>query len=160
MAKGTGKAFEEDFKRSLCKTIYPLRLKDSASSWNGGTMSRFTIKNPCDFVLYNPSNRQMYMLELKHTNSKSLPFGNIKKNQIEGLTKSDKFGIVSGFVIKTKDGTFYLDIKDFNEFVATTSRKSIPLELLSTKGIFIPSEKIRKNYRYDLSPITDMVRSD
>ncbi len=156
--KNLGKRFEENFEKSICKSIYFHKLRDSASSWNGGTMSRFTINNPCDYIVFNPTTKQMFMLELKHTKSASLPLGNIKKNQIDGLTKSNKFGIVSGFLIRIREYCFYLDIEDFNKFIESSTRKSIPLSYLLEFGIQIPFKQLQTNYRYDVSSLLSMVR--
>jgi recombination protein U len=152
-----GKAFEQDIIKSIPENTYKLRLKDGGG-WSNATNTRFTIKNPCDFVLYNMDTKQLFTLELKHTNSKSLPFNNIKEHQIDGLTESSKYNVVSGLVIKTCDGCWFLDIKDFNDFYMTTGRKSIPYELLNEKGIPIPFQKIRKNYRYELDEFLEVIR--
>lgn len=157
MAKGYGKQFEKDFLKSVACNIWVNRFKDGGG-WSNGTNTRFTPKNICDFEVYNPYTKQLYYLELKHTNSKSLPFGNIKESQIKGLTKSNEFGIVSGFLINVIDKCFFLEIDKFNKFVHETERKSIPLSYLKENALPIPSYKLQKYYRYDLTGLMEVVR--
>ncbi|AAK79196.1 recombination protein U [Clostridium acetobutylicum] len=71
MAINTGKRFEEDFKKSIPEKYCVIRLKDSASSWNGGTSSRFTINNPCDYIVF--ANKWLHLVELKSHKGASFP---------------------------------------------------------------------------------------
>ncbi len=153
----SGKIFEQSFEKSLCKDIFRYKLRDSGG-WSRDSNTRFSTSNICDYVLYNMNTKQMFLLELKSTKGKSLPFGNIKEKQIKGLLDASDYSIVCGFVINLSGECYYLDIKDFNEFYNNTNRKSIPLSLLKEKGIFIPSKLLQKNYRYDLSGLLNEVR--
>jgi penicillin-binding protein-related factor A (putative recombinase) len=148
----TGKQFEKDFERSLCKHIWSYKLRDSGG-WSRDTNTRFSTSNICDYIVHNSETSKMYLFELKKTNSVSLPFGNIKDKQIEGLTKASKFNIECGFIANLKGECYYLSIKDFNKFKSNTDRKSIPLTYFKEKGIHIPSSKLKVNYRYDLGEV-------
>ena len=66
-----GKKFEALFVKSCAEQgIDTTRLKDAG--WQGEkTIRRFTVKNICDFVLFN--GQSLYFLELKYR-SKSLRF--------------------------------------------------------------------------------------
>ena len=67
--KNPGKNFEKDFVDSIPDRCDITRLKD-AGGWSNATNMRFTIKNPCDFVIYshahdNIEQNYLYKLELK-----------------------------------------------------------------------------------------------
>ena len=159
MASNSGKVFENEFQKSLSNKLWCYRFRDGTSSWSGGTNTRFQSTNICDFEVYNPYTRQLFYLELKTVKGVSIPFNNIKDNQIEGLLDSRKYGIISGLLINMNSRVYWLDIIDFVTFKNTTERKSLPLEYLKEKGLFIPSHKLQKYYRYDLDKLFEM-RSD
>ena len=64
MAANKGKKFERQFKESAENDgLFVLRLNDTDLSFNGNEHSRFTLKNPYDFLIYNYPN--IFCLELK-----------------------------------------------------------------------------------------------
>ena len=145
-----GKKFEIDFKNSIPANVYIYKLKD-AGGWSNASNTRFTISNMCDFIMY--SKPTLFLLELKSTKGKSLPFNNIRETQIKELYKaSNTEGVRAGLVInlRTLEETYYLDIKDFKTYRETTERKSISLECLKDKGILIEQELKKTRYRYDI----------
>lgn len=145
-----GKKFEIDFKNSIPADAYIYKLKD-AGGWSNASNTRFTISNMCDFIMY--SKPTLYLLELKSTKGKSLPFSNIKDNQVkELLAASNTEGIQAGLVINLRsvNETYYLNIKDFKKYVETTERKSISLDYLRSEGILIEQELKKTRYRYNI----------
>ena len=143
-----GKRFEQDFKKSVPKSVYYYRFRDGTSAWGNQENTRFQATNLCDCLLYNRG--QLHLLELKSYKSTSLPFTAIRKNQIEGLLSASQFGINAGFVIKLNGETYYIDVESVDQFIKTSDRKSIPLKFLQDNGIFIPRVKLKVNYRYDI----------
>lgn len=114
--------------------------------------------NPYDYIVFNLGN--IYLLELKSTKQKSFQLSDkiIKKHQIHSLTKyQDTEGVVSGFVFNFAlwdNQTYFLDIKDFNDFVLKAERKSIPLDYCQNYGTLIDSKIKVKNYIYDINKFT------
>ena len=157
MSKGYGKQFEKDFKASIPNGIWINKFKDGGG-WSNADNTRFTVNNICDFEVFNKYNKQLYYFELKHTNLKSLPFTNIKDNQIKGLTKASTYGIVCGFIISICNKCYFLDIDKFNSFIESTERKSIPFEYILDFGLEIPRRRLRVNYRYDLVNLLGVIK--
>ena len=156
MAKGPGKKFEEDFIKSVPDRCDITRLKD-AGGWSNATNMRFTSSNPCDFIIFSEraggwSNGAMYKLELKSTLGKSLPFGNIKNDQLTSLVESQCKGVWAGFVVNFRDTnqTFRVLAGDVCEFIDNTDRKSIPLGWFEKRALIIKQTLIRVRWRYDL----------
>jgi len=165
--KNEGKRFEECFAKSVPKGVWHKRLNDNAASWSGGTNSRFTSSNECDFLLHDSEYGLLYGLELKSTKgsltfwredfedkSKKQTF-NIRKKQIQGLqTWSENYSGVFGFVINFRNetnDTYFISIKDFLEYSSTLPKKSLNKEdILQMNPIKIESKKLKINYRYDL----------
>lgn len=150
-----GKRFEQNFKKSVPKDVYYLRLQDSANGFDQTSDTlRFAAKSPYDCILFKDDT--MYALELKSTKGKSISFSGsspmIKQHQIDELTRASKFGIKAGFVFDFREQkTFYVPILAFSDFVLTTDKKSINIKEVEAIGVEIPKKKLKVNYRYDLS---------
>ena len=150
-----GKRFEQNFKKSVPKDAYYLRLQDSANGFDQTSETlRFSAKSPYDCILYK--NNRMYALELKSTKGKSISFSGsspmIKQHQIDELVRANCFGIESGFVFDFREQkTFYVPIFAFSDFILTTDKKSINIKEVEVIGVEIPKKKLKVNYRYDLS---------
>ena len=158
----TGKVFEQNFRKSVDESkIYFVRLKDSPASFGQDSSKvRFTADNPYDnFCFYE---RTLFPLELKSTKSTSFSFQrnkkekgkNIKLSQIEGLTKASKYnGVLAGFVFNFDgDETVWMNIKDFNKFYNTTSKKSINYQdILQYDCVIIEKHLLKVNYRYEIT---------
>ena len=83
-----GKRFEEDFLKSTPAGVFKLRIKDD-------TLRFKNVNNPADVILFFRG--KMFLLELKSTKEKSLPYGNIQDNQLNGLYESSRIeGIIAG----------------------------------------------------------------
>lgn len=167
IAKNEGKIFEDAFVKSIPEYVLVKRLNDNASSWAGGTKTRFASKNECDYILFNDNTLTFYGLEMKSTKHDSLTFWRedfedkkkkqtfqIRKCQIQGLEKWSKHKGVFGFIINFRDAknqTYFIDIKEFLSYTSSLSKKSINLnDVLSMHPIEIKSVLLRTNYRYDI----------
>lgn len=168
MAKNPGKKFEEDFVKSIPDRCDVTRLKD-AGGWAKSEELRFTIKNPCDFVVFSGHRLEheftdMYKFELKSLNGKSLPYANIKPKTekltaretslifISKLVESEAKGVRAGLVVNFRDTneTFWVTALDVERFVDNADRASIPIDWFREHGHLIKQELIRVRYRYDL----------
>lgn len=143
--KNEGKLFENDFAKSF-KDIFILRLKDSASGWNNGNMSRFTVNNPCDFISINIYNNKVLLLELKSFNGKSCPFSNFKKHQIDELNEyALKFDHTQCYFIlnfRELDVTYAVRATDiYKIYIDKEGRKSVSIKFCEENGIKIKQEK-------------------
>lgn len=149
MAKNVGKLFEWEFIESIQEWICLIRLQD-AWWWSNATNTRFTIKNPCDFIMHN--GKTLFLLELKTTKWASLPFSNIKWNQLYSLKKYDTYNNVEAYFLinyREKEET-YLVRPDQIECVMK-NRRSLPIDFCRENCIRIPQTKKRVRYLYDLS---------
>lgn len=162
-----GKKFELAFKNSVPENIYYFRIPDPAESFSSiKTGLRFTIQNPCDIFLYNPDTKTMYALELKSTQNTSISYWRedfedkskkqtfmIRKNQIQGLQKINRFSIVSGFIYNFRytNHTYFQSISDFLEMTKDSTKKSFnEADVFKNKGVRIDQQLMRSNYKYDV----------
>lgn len=154
-----GKKFEQNFSKSIPDYIYFLRIKDSASSFSPNSKSRFTPNNPYDFLLFYNGN--LFPMELKSTNKKSLSIQRtkeeqskeIKYHQIDSLSIANTYnGIYAGFVLDFRnENTYWISIESFNNFLLENDKKSINIEdVKKYNGILINKNKIRVNYKYNI----------
>ena len=146
-----GKRLESNFKKSVPSNIFFYRFKDGSSAWGGNDKVRFQSSNICDCMLYNGS--KLYLIELKSVKGKSLPFTNIRKNQIEELSKAHEFyNIYAGLVIEFSDldRAFFIDIKTVEEFINKGDRKSLPVDYVATNGIEIGVSKKKVNSVFNI----------
>lgn len=155
MPKNEGKKFEEDFKKSCDSTdgVFFYRLKDGSASWGGNDKTRFQAKNDFDNFIY--SIHGLCLLELKSTLGKSLPLGNIKQSQIDGLNKAANKNIdklYAGFIINYRDceETYYISVQQLNDFINKNERKSIPIDFCRDNGLKLSGEKLKVRYRYNI----------
>lgn len=173
MSKNEGKRFEEAFKKSVPDYCLYKRLNDNASSWSGGTNTRFTSENECDCILFNDKTQTFYGLELKSVGHNSLTFWRedfedknkkqafqIRKCQIQGLDRWARHRGVFGFIINFRNNnnrTFFVNIMDFLRYTSSLDKKSINIrDVMNMNPIEIKNELIRTNYRYDIEQFLDM----
>lgn len=144
-----GKAFEQDFIKSVPDIWFKYRLNDSASSWQGGDKARFTPANICDFIVYNG---KMWMLELKSHKGKSIPLSCIRPKQAEGLEKAYLKNISAGFIFNFRDieETYFVNASSVNAVIRYGEKKSLSLIWMKEKGVLIPQVKKRVRYGYIL----------
>ena len=128
--------------------------------------SRFTIQQPCDYIMHYNGN--IFFLEMKSTHSKSMSFqreekdgGMIKLHQINSLVNLAQYeGAQAGFVLNFRDereghlyteDTYYISIEDFSSFYASTDKKSISkLDIVQNGGIIVDAKQRRKLYDYNV----------
>jgi recombination protein U len=156
MAKNPGKKFEEDFVKSIPDRCDVTRLKDGGG-WSNATNMRFTSKNPCDFIVFSKpedvmETGDMYKLELKSTKLKSLPFSNIKDNQLNSLLESQRKGVMAWFIVnfRSVNETYIIAAHQVAGFIEKGERKSIPLDWCRLNCRCIKQSLIRVRWRYDL----------
>lgn len=167
ISKNVGKKFEDCIVNSLPDYILKKRLNDGASSWAGGTNTRFTANNECDFILFDSCNRILFCLELKSTSSSITYWRSdfeikgkknsfqIKKNQILGLDKFNSYDyVVCGFLFNFRhkeNHTFFVDIQNFLNYTENLDKKSINYDdVLKMQPIKIDNKLLKTNYRYDM----------
>lgn len=167
MSKSFGKNFESQFIKSIPDYVLVKRLNDNASAWSGGTNTRFSSNNECDYIMSDDNTKTFYGLELKSTKEKSLTYWRedfedktkkqsfmIRKCQILGLKKWSKHLGVFGFVINFRsfnNRTFFVSINDFLNYTSSLNKKSINIDdVLSMNPIEIENKLLRTNYRYDI----------
>lgn len=172
MAKNPGKIFEECFTSSINKDeILVKRFNDNAASFGGGTNTRFASTNECDFELFEPKSRTLYFFELKSTFS-SLTYWredfegksfNIKKNQILGLQKFNKYdntvcGLIINFRNESND-TFFIAIDEFVNYTKDLGKKSINIhDVIKMNPIRLDSTKKITRYKYDVDKLLDTTK--
>lgn len=127
--------------------------------------SRFTIQQPCDFIMHYSGN--IFFLEMKSTKYKSITFqreeddeGMIKLHQINALVNLGMFEEAqAGFVLNFRDereghpyieDTYYISIQDFSNFYESTTKKSInKLDVVQNGGVIVEAKQRRKLYDYN-----------
>ena len=166
----TGKKFEKNFKASVPKDIYYLRLNDPAVGFTGGASS-YAVSNPFDCLLYN--GQRLYCLELKSKNGaitywredfeadgKKHTF-EIKKHQILGLKKAAQYdGVFAGLIINFRnvDETWCLPIRNFLDYTAELRKKSINAkDAANMGGLPVAVRKLKVNERYDIQALTEVI---
>ena len=176
IAKNEGKKFEDAFIKSVPDYVLVKRLNDNASSWSGGTMTRFASKNECDYILFNDHTGTFYGLELKSTKHNSLTFWRedfeskdkkrafqIRKCQIQGLEKWSKHKGVFGLIINFRDSenkTYFVDIGNFLKYTSPPfAKKSISKsDILKMNPIEIDNNILRTNYHYNVEKFLNETR--
>ena len=116
----------------------------------------------------------LFTLELKSTEGTSMTFYRkdfindgkkhsfmIKKNQLEGLSESNKFkGIISGLVLNFRkyNHTYFMFINDANNMIRDIDRKSFnEKDVISNNGYLIEQRLKKVKYNYNLQKfIEDM----
>lgn len=150
----SGKRLESNFKKSIPDDIFFYRFKDGSSAWGGNDKVRFQSSNICDCLIFNGS--KLYLLELKSTKGKSLPFANIRENQLKELSLATYYkNIVSGLVIEFSDldRCFFMYISDITDFIRQGIRKSVPIEYCEEKGIEIEIKKKKVNNSFNIKKL-------
>lgn len=92
-------------------------------------------------------------LELKTTKGKSLPFGNVRENQVKGMKDiSTKDNTSSYFIINFREfeETFAIKASEIHFFYYNGKRKSFPIDWCKSNGILIKQELKRTRYKYNV----------
>ena len=157
--KNEGKKFEEDLFKSIPEDWYKYRLKDSAGSWSNTEVSRFTPKNSCDIFMF--TGNILYGAELKSFTGKSMPYSNIKDNQLEDLLKMSvekPLNTQGIFILNFRDleETYYLNAFIVNALIQSGHRKSISIDEARGNGTLIPQKLKKVRYKYDMGVFYDV----
>lgn len=150
MAKNAGKAFEEDFAKSVPTTMVLIRLKDGGG-WSNAENTRFTPKNECDCILYDGN--KFLMLEMKSHLGKSIPKSVIKESQVKSLMKqAGKVNSLPGIVFNFRDleETYFIDIEKVSKYYFAEERASFPIAWVRENGTRIIQQKKKVRYKYDV----------
>lgn len=161
--KNIGKKFEEDIMKSVPEHVLVHRLPDPSASFGGSEKTRFSNKNPFDFLLWDSEKYILYALEVKTVKGKSISFerdkkdkGTIHKHQIKGLNEWNKYrGIIAGFIIEFRsvETTIFIHIDTFNKLSELVTKKSFNISDLDDNNLpyfVIPQNKKRTRYFYDI----------
>ena len=139
MAKNVGKVFEESIKKSMPDHILLIRLNDSPQAFKQSKLTRFTPKNPFDYICFNTQTKKLFCLELKSTSNKYMGFEDINSNekqnkmihkhQIEGLLKCSTYqNVVAGFLFNFRlddnELTYFMEINQFQKMCDSINKKS------------------------------------
>lgn len=168
MTKNVGKRFEEDIKSSVPDYCLLIRLPDPPHSFTKRSDTKFSVKNPCDYLLFDGSSRTLMPIELKTTKYKSISFEDINgddqesrmvhKHQILGLLEMSKYnGVAAGFLFNFRDEkndmerTYFQDINSFMSMINNIDKHSFnELDLLMNNAKRINGQKKRTRYRWEL----------
>lgn len=169
-----GKRFESDFKKSVEQHHLLIRLNDPPQSFGGGT-AKFSIPNPCDYLLMDTKHRILVCFELKTTKYKSISYEDVNsdekqnrmihKHQISGLTNFSKYNYVeAGFLFNFRDEknncerTYFQRVEDFNDMVKKIEKHSCnELDILTYGGVKLNGDKKRVRYTWDIESLLDEI---
>ncbi len=164
----TGKDFEESFKKSVPDYCLLQRLPDPPQSFVNNKLTKFSVKNPCDFFMFDSNACVLYCLELKTTKYKTMTFEDIgaveqpkkmiHKHQILALTRFSKYnGVIAGFILNFRDDatnierTYFFNIIDFNRMYNNINKKSFnEIDIILYGAVKIESIKKRVHFTLDI----------
>lgn len=127
--------FKQDWERSFPNTFL-LRLHDLTTGY------KITSQNPCDFIAFN--NNQLWLLEVKSHEGKSIPFTAIPQYE-RLLTYKDMPGVNPYIIIwfRDEDVVWAVPIKEAEKMVSA-GEKSIGLRMRGKYGVIeVPAIKKR-----------------
>lgn len=171
-----GKIFEDEFKNSVSRNVYIHRLADAASAFSGGQVTRFSVKNPFDFIMF--SEGLLMPLELKTTEQGAMSWEtkkdkkkgkNIKLHQIEGLRKANSYdGVRGGFLLQFTNKetayirTYWLSIGDFDCMIEDLEGKKKSfnekdLKQYNAYEVFTQLKQV--HYHYDIDDLIRYIRT-
>ena len=166
MAKNVGKVFEDSIKQSVPDHILIIRLNDSPQAFKQSNLTRFTPKNPFDYVCFDTKSRILFCLELKSTSNKYMSFEDINSNeeqnamihahQTKGLLKcSDYSNVVSGFLFNFRlpenELTYFIEVNKFQKMCESINKKSFNImDLVLNGAIKIDGFKKRTRWYWNI----------
>lgn len=167
-----GKQFEKDFKESISSNVWYYRFKDSPATYDMNSACnscpqnkqkhvRFATKNICDCEIYKMPN--LFLLELKTTNQKSLAFSMVRDNQINELTSADVHkGIVAGFIVNFRavNETYFMPVVGFNYYKKVLTSKSIPIAIFRDNCLKIEQMKLRIHWKYNIDGFVKQITNE
>lgn len=167
MAKNTGKVFEESVKKSIPDYILLIRLNDSPQAFKQSNLTRFTPKNPFDYICFNTQTKTLFCFELKSTSNKYMSFEDIHSNeeqsgmihahQTKGLLKCASYpnveaGFLLNFRLPESELTYFIEVNQFQKMCESISKKSFNIMDLVLYGAKkINGFKKKTRWYWDLS---------
>lgn len=166
--QNVGKVFEQQFRKSVPDYCLLQRLADPPQSFEKSNLYRFSLKNPCDFFMFDSKNHILYCLELKTTKAKSISFEKIDeenknskmihKHQILSLIDFSKYeNVTAGFLFNFRDElhnmerTYFQNIEMFMKMYNKINKSSFnEIDLILNGAVKIEGTKKRKNYVWDI----------
>jgi len=166
--KNVGKIFEDKFKESVPDYCLLIRLPDPPQAFTQRKDTRFSHKNPFDYIMFDTNSRTLFCLELKSTKNKSISFENIDtdeeqkrmihRHQILGLKRCSEYrNITAGFLFNFRDEnnnmerTYFQSIEDFYSMVRKLDKFSFnEIDLILNNSIKIQGIKKRTRYIWDI----------
>jgi penicillin-binding protein-related factor A (putative recombinase) len=155
-----GKIFENDFKKSC--PFWIEREKDNVSSFNkGNDVIKFTMSNDYDFRFF--TGKKLFLVELKSTLGKSLPFskikttidkktGKIKYDQLKRLVEHAEYkNVITGVIINYREKnnyTFFIEARVLLYLRDNFPSKSISIDDCIKYGHSIINGLVQSHYRY------------
>lgn len=173
--KNAGKIFEEDIKNSIDKSrSLIIRIPDPPQSFTKRADTAFSVKNPCDFIVFDSKTRILFPMELKSTKFKSMSFESkdekdtskmIKLHQIEGLLKYSKINyVIPCFILNFRDEknkmqrAYFISIKQFVDMIRKLDKKSFnEIDIINSGATKICGEIKRTRYKWSLSDTFDVL---
>lgn len=174
----SGKVFEDDFKSSTDKDrCLLLRLNDQPQSF--AKTAKFSLKPPCDFILYDSKTKLLIPIELKTTKYKSMSYEDINeenpnnamihKHQLEKLLEFSKYdGVKSGLLLNFRteetniQRAYYISIQNFLDMCQKINKKSVnEIDLLNVgNALKVEGTKKRSRYLWDINSLLDRLENE
>lgn len=164
--KNVGKIFEESVKQSMPDYVLLIRLNDSPQAFKQSKLTRFTPKNPFDYICFDTQSKTLFCLELKSTSNKYMGFEDINSNeeqnsmvhkhQILGLLKCSAYpNVISGFLLNFRltdnELTYFIEINQFQKMCESINKKSFNImDLVLHGAIKISGYKKRTRWYWDI----------
>lgn len=143
-------------------TCWIYRLRDNASSFSGGSNTRFTSSNICDYIAYDDISRTLYLWELKSTKGTSISLDMVRQNQIDGLLEASKHNLVAGLIVNYRNDnndTFFILIDYYVDMINSINKKSFNVkDIEKYGGIRIESTKKRTRFSYNMDKLIKETR--
>lgn len=172
--KNTGKRFEADIKSSIPENVLLIRLPDPPQAFERNANTRFSHKNPCDYICYDSNTGKLWCLELKTTSAKSMGFEDIytdkqeskmiHRHQTKSLLKFSAFnGVVSGFLFNFRHNqesddynemTYFMEAPLFQKMCDNLGKKSFnEIDIILNGAIKVLGQKKRTRYSWDMASL-------
>lgn len=165
-SQSVGKQFELAIKQSIPDHILLIRLNDSPQAFKKSNLTKFTPKNPFDYICFDTQTRTLFCLELKSTANKYMSFedvhsneeqsGMIHKHQTLGLLKCAAYpNVVAGFLLNFRlpenELTYFIEVNQFQKMCESINKKSFNIMDLVLHGAKkIQGNKKRTRWYWDL----------
>lgn len=157
--KSVGKVFENNFRLSCPSGWFYYRLFDGTAAYNKSENTRFQLSNICDCIIFTGT--KLLLCELKSFKGTSMPYSNIRENQLARMLKAEGYENVKPYFIlnaRRIEKTFCLTPTTLIKIKEESTKKSINIKALETHpDIYeIPNKKKKVNFTYDLHILNDL----